>query len=162
MQETNKPMELETKEFLYFMTSLDETIEFIEKYETTLISYGIDIVEIGKTKRFITIDNGKQIVRPGYWFIWAIAYRDNLWVDYSLPDRVYVDDEVGNQLLGENGDRQIQLKKRPRIIYGDTVDIIRYKDIKTLKHERAEIFNKFSRVEQDRKDTTKVEIQIVQ
>lgn len=153
---------IQTKEFLYFTKSLDETIEFIEKNEKTWIEYGIDIVEIGKTKRFIVIDDGRQIVKPGYWFIWAIAYADNLWVDYKMPERVYVDDEVGSQLLGENGDRQIQLKKRPRIIYGNTVDIIRYKDLKTLKHERVEIFNKFNRVGQDSKDNKRVEIQIVQ
>lgn len=102
------------------------------------------------------------MVKPGYWFIWAIAYADNLWIDYKMPERVYVDDEVGSQLLGENGERQIQLKKRPRIIYGNTVDIIRYKDLKTLKHERVEIFNKFNRVGQDSKDNKQVEIQIVQ
>lgn len=79
-----------------------------------------------------------------------------------MPERVYVDDEVGSQLLGENGERQIQLKKRPRIIYGNTVDIIRYKDLKTLKHERVEIFSKFNRVGQDSKDNKQVEIQIVQ
>ena len=107
---------IQTKEFLYFTKSLDETIEFIEKNEKTWIEYGIDIVEIGKTKKFIVIDDGRQIVKPGYWFIWAIAYADNLWVDYKMPERVYVDDEVGSQLLGENGERQIQLKKRPRII----------------------------------------------
>ena len=153
---------IQTKEFLYFTKSLDETIKFIEKNEKTWIEYGIDIVEIGKTKKFIVIDDGRQIVKPGYWFIWAIAYADNLWVDYKMPERVYVDDEVGSQLLGENVDRQIQLKKRPRIIYGNTVDIIRYKDLKTLKHERVEIFNKFNRVGQDSKDNKLVEIQIVQ
>lgn len=61
---------IQTKEFLYFTKSLDETIQFIEKNEKALIGYGIDIVEIGKTKKFIMIDDGKQIVKPGYWFIW--------------------------------------------------------------------------------------------
>ena len=50
---------VQTKEFLYFTKSLDETIKFIEKNEKTWIEYGIDIVEIGKTKKFIVIDDGR-------------------------------------------------------------------------------------------------------